>query len=124
MMTNETTQTTLLSSSPTNGKTTPSSPEVELRPLGDCGKWLSGGTPSRSNMDFWGGEIPWISSKSLDRFYVQNSDLRVTEAGAANGTQLVPADTVLFVVRGMSLANEFRVGITQRPVTFNQDLKG
>ena len=31
--------------------------------------------------------------------------------------------TVLVVVRGMSLAKEFRVAITARDATFNQDLK-
>lgn len=43
--------------------------------------------------------------------------------GAENGTRLMPKDTVMFVVRGMSLATEFRVSITRRPCTFNQDLK-
>lgn len=93
------------------------------RPLADCAKWLSGGTPSKSNPAYWGGDIPWVSSKSLVNFYVADSEDRVTDAGAANGTRLVPEGSVLFVVRGMSLAKEFRVGITQRPVTFNQDLK-
>ena len=124
-MANETHQTTLFSEPHENGYPPPAPPpEIEWRPLGDCGRWLSGGTPSKGSPEYWGGDIPWISSKSLDRFYVTDSDERVTEAGAANGTRLVPAGTILFVVRGMSLANEFRVGITQRPVTFNQDLKG
>jgi len=35
----------------------------------------------------------------------------------------MPVETILFIVRGMSLKKEFRVGITSRPVTFNQDLK-
>lgn len=35
----------------------------------------------------------------------------------------MPTETILFIVRGMSLKNEFRMGITSRPVTFNQDLK-
>jgi type I restriction enzyme S subunit len=53
-----------------------------------------------------------------------DSDEHVSEEGAAEGSTLVPEGTVLFVVRGMSLAKEFRVGVACRPVTFNQDVRG
>lgn len=95
----------------------------ERRPLSACGKWLSGGTPPRSTTEYWGGDIPWISAKSLTSFFVYDADEHVTELGAENGTRRVPANTVLFVVRGMSLKSEFRMGLTTRSVTFNQDLK-
>ncbi|MAY97856.1 MAG: hypothetical protein CMH84_15185 [Nocardioides sp.] len=96
----------------------------DLTTLGESGDWVSGGTPSTSNPDFWGGDIPWISSKSLTEFLVKDSDRRVTELGATKGTKLVPKDTILMVVRGMSLKSEFRMGITQREVALSQDLKG
>ncbi|MEI2714903.1 MAG: restriction endonuclease subunit S [Nocardioides sp.] len=91
--------------------------------LGEAGRWVSGGTPSTSNEAFWGGDIPWMSSKSLTMFQVRDSDRRLTTLGAANGTKLVPVDTILMVVRGMSLKTEFRMGITQRQVALSQDLK-
>lgn len=94
-----------------------------MRPLKDCAVWYSGGTPNKGTSSYWGGSIPWISAKSLTSFFVADSEERVTEEGARNGTRLVPADTILFIVRGMSLKTEFRIGITTRPVTFNQDLK-
>ncbi len=47
----------------------------------------------------------------------------VTNEGARNGTRLVPRNTVLVVVRGMSLAKECRVSLTTRESTFNQDVK-
>ncbi len=97
--------------------------EWRARPLKDCAVWYSGGTPSKGNPDYWGGAIPWISAKSLVDFFVCESDDKVTELGASNGTRLVPENTILFIVRGMSLKSEFRMGITTRPVTFNQDLK-
>nr|WVL53903.1 restriction endonuclease subunit S [Xanthomonas nasturtii] len=89
----------------------------------DCAKWYSGGTPSKGVASYWGGDIPWISSKSLTSFFVSDSEDRVTNEGAHNGTRLVPKDSILFVVRGMSLKTEFRMGIATRPVTFNQDVK-
>ncbi|MBZ0223052.1 MAG: restriction endonuclease subunit S [Dokdonella sp.] len=93
------------------------------RPLRDCATWYSGGTPRKGNSEYWNGSIPWISAKSLTDFFVHDSEDRVTEAGAENGTRLVPKNAILFIVRGMSLKSEFRMGITTRPVTFNQDLK-
>jgi len=54
---------------------------------------------------------------------IYDTELHVTEEGAENGSKLVPENTVLVVVRGMSLAKEFRISLTGRPVTFNQDLK-
>lgn len=93
------------------------------RKLADCGDWVSGGTPSKAVASFWNGNIPWISSKSLKSFDLCDSKDRITQAAVDNGTSLVPTGTVMFVVRGMSLANEFRVGVTTRPVAFNQDLR-
>lgn len=93
------------------------------RSLADCGAWFSGGTPSRQNPEYWNGDLPWISAKSIHNFYVSDSEERVSVSGASNGTRIVPRGTILMVVRGMSLANDFRVGITTREVTFNQDLK-
>lgn len=94
-----------------------------IRPLSECGRWVSGGTPSKSVASYWNGDIPWISSKSLKSFELSDSEDRITDAAVANGAHLVPEGTVMFVVRGMSLANEFRVGVTTRPVAFNQDLR-
>jgi type I restriction enzyme S subunit len=95
----------------------------DVRNLEDWGRWMSGGTPSKSNPEYWGGDIPWISAKSMHDFFIEKSDDMVTAAGAENGTRRVPPGSVMFVVRGMSLATEFRLGLTTREVTFNQDLK-
>jgi type I restriction enzyme S subunit len=91
--------------------------------FGDVGEWYSGGTPSRSIPEYWNGIVPWISPKDMKRFHLSDSLERITPAGAASGSRLVDAGTVLFVIRGMILAHTFPVGITTRPVTFNQDLK-
>jgi type I restriction enzyme S subunit len=91
--------------------------------LDDVAELLSGGTPSKTRQDYWDGDIPWVTAKDLKQNYIFDSELHLTESGAANGTRLVPAHSVLLVVRGMSLANEFRISLAKVPVTFNQDLK-
>jgi type I restriction enzyme, S subunit len=91
--------------------------------MADCGQWLSGGTPKTSEESYWGGEIPWISAASLKTPWIDDSDRKITILGTQNGTRLVPNDTIIFVVRGMSLTTEFRIGLTQREVAFGQDCK-
>ncbi len=95
----------------------------ERRPLAKCAKFLSGGTPSKGRAEYWDGDIPWISSGEMTELRLQDSSLRLTQEGAEQGSRLVPANTILAVVRGMSLAKEFRLAIASKPVTFNQDLK-
>ena len=95
----------------------------ELKPLGRCAKFLSGGTPSKSRSEFWEGDIPWVSSGEMTEVYIQDTPLHISAEAADQGSRLVPSNTVLAVVRGMSLAKDFRVAITKREVAFNQDLK-
>jgi type I restriction enzyme S subunit len=94
-----------------------------IAPLGSVVKFLSGGTPSKDEARFWNGDIPWVSSAEMTQRWISGTRLRVTEDGAREGSKRVPKNTVLIVVRGMSLAKEFRVSISQRDVTFNQDVK-
>lgn len=91
--------------------------------LGDCGRWYSGGTPDTARAEYWDGDIPWVTASSLHDFYITTSERKVTQLGLESGTRLVPENSILFVVRGMSLKTEFRVGIAKRPVAFGQDCK-
>jgi type I restriction enzyme S subunit len=95
----------------------------DVKTLGKAADWFSGGTPRTSEAAYWGGDIPWIGSGSLTEFRIRKSDRTLTPLGASNGTRLVGPGTVIFVVRGMSLKSEFRMGITQRQVAFGQDCK-
>lgn len=93
------------------------------RRLDKCAKFSSGGTPSKANAGYWVGDIPWVSSGEMGESFINDTQLHLSAEGAANGTRIVPKHTVLAVVRGMSLAKEFRISITQREMTFNQDIK-
>ena len=91
--------------------------------LGEVAYFLSGGTPAKSRAEYWGGSIPWVSAKDMKRFRLQDTEDRVTETGADNGTKLVPEGTVLLLVRGMTLINDVPICVARRPVAFNQDVK-
>ena len=94
-----------------------------LRSLRNCARFLSGGTPSKARADFWDGDIPWVSSGEMTELRIYDTPLHINEEGAIDGSRLVPANTVLTVVRGMSLAKEFRIALTRREMAFNQDIK-
>src|ERR1700732_2236315 len=92
-----------------------------VRTIAECATFLSGGTPRKSRSEFWEGDIPWVSSGEMTDRFIRDTALHISEDGAKEGSRLVPENTVLAVVRGMSLAKEFRVSITGREVAFNQD---
>lgn len=95
----------------------------EQTTLGEAARWLSGGTPKTTVTEYWNGDLPWITSGTLTSMLLDRSDRMLTELGAANGTRVVERDALLFVVRGMSLAKEFRVGIADARLAFGQDVK-
>lgn len=94
-----------------------------LRALGECVTFASGGTPHKAKADYWGGDVPWVSSGEMSRQFIEDTTLHLTEAGADAGSRVVPAGTIFAVVRGMSLATEFRVAYATRRMAFNQDVK-
>lgn len=95
----------------------------QCRPLAECGKWLSGGTPAKSRPEYWGGDLPWVGPKDLHVRYVDDAEEHLTALGATNGTRLAPRNSVLIVVRSMSLEKRLQIALTRREVAFNQDVK-
>lgn len=90
------------------------------------GEWVtafSGGTPSKSDVRLWGGEIPWISPKAMKEIQPDESGESVTLRAIGNGTRLAPVGSTLVMVRGMGLHEEVRVSQARRAVAFNQDVK-
>lgn len=90
--------------------------------LGEIATLLSGGTPSKSNEAFWGGVIPWLTPKDMGH-WDGTTQAHVTDASIGKGTRLAPPNAVFVAVRGMSLHNEIRVIRSEKPITFNQDIK-
>jgi type I restriction enzyme S subunit len=92
--------------------------------LKDVGRWVSGGTPSRSRSDFWNGDFPWVSPKDMKQDVISDSEEKLTDTALNGRITILPSESILIVVRGMILAHTFPVALTGREVTFNQDMKG
>lgn len=100
------------------------SDDVPMRPLGRCGKILGGGTPAKSNAEFWNGTIPWVTAKEMWTGEIRDSQLKISEAALkASPAKLIPANSVLFVVRGSILFKRVPVAVNRIVCTINQDMK-
>ncbi len=83
-----------------------------------------GGTPSRDNLAYWGGSIPWVSPKDMKVEVLTEAEESITEAGLENSSSgRVPAGRVLLVVRSGILKHTIPVAINVVEVALNQDMK-
>ena len=95
----------------------------ENKKLGELTSWASGGTPPKDNIDYWNGDIPWISASSMRGTKYADSELKITDEGLKKGSKLAKAGTLLILVRGSMLFNRIPIGIATKDVAFNQDVK-
>ncbi|WP_454741348.1 restriction endonuclease subunit S [Cupriavidus necator] len=95
-----------------------------ISPLKHLASLASGGTPSKDNLDFWDGHIPWASAKDLKSEKLSDTIDHITQNAVETGNAtLNPPGSVLVVVRGMILARTFPVVEILQPMAINQDLK-
>ena len=96
----------------------------EVRRLKFVGAFYSGGTPSKENLDYWSGDIPWVSPKDMKYEAIHDTEDHITtKAIEDSSTRLVQPGAVLIVVRSGILKHTIPVGINIIPVTINQDMK-
>jgi len=94
-----------------------------MSPLREQFQLLSGGTPSKAEVSYWDGDIPWVTPRSMLDSHVLDSPDRVTLAAIGNGTRLAPQGSILVMVRGMGLHQGVRISQARRDLAFNQDVK-
>jgi restriction endonuclease S subunit len=83
-----------------------------------------GGTLSKANPEFWGGDIPWVSPKDMKVPVITTTQDFITAEGVeGSATSVVPEGTILVVTRSGILAHSFPVAQAGRQLAFNQDIK-
>lgn len=97
--------------------------EWEYRRLGELVSFSSGGTPSKKRIDYWNGDIPWISAKTLKSEKITTSDLFITTSGLSSGSKIAPKGSILLLTRGSGLFKDLPIGMVESEVAFNQDIK-
>lgn len=96
----------------------------ETKKLKYLAKFLGGGTPSKANIDYWNGEIPWVSPKDMKADIINDTEDHITlYALKESTTNIIQPGSVLVVVRSGILRHSIPVAINRVQVTINQDIK-
>lgn len=86
--------------------------------LSDFYNTASGGTPSRTNPDFFTGDILWVKTQELLNGFVSDTEEKITEdALKKSAAVLFPERTVLVAMYGATIG---QLGITACPASSNQ----
>ena len=89
--------------------------------LGNICGFQSGGTPSKSNKEYFGGNIPWITTTALNGAFIDENDAIdwITEkAIAESAAKIVPANSILIGTRvGIG-----KTAVNRIPMSTSQDI--
>lgn len=95
---------------------------MEMKKLGELCNIVSGGTPSRSNAEFWNnGTIPWVKIGNIKGKYVSEADEFITESGLnGSSAKMLSKGTILYTI----FATLGETGILTFDAATNQAIAG
>ncbi|QKG83649.1 restriction endonuclease subunit S [Kroppenstedtia pulmonis] len=92
--------------------------------LGELFNVRGGGTPSKSNQDYWKGTILWVSPKDMKSRVIDHTVDTLTTKGLENTTSdLYKTGSIVIVVRSGILNRILPVAILGKDSAVNQDMK-
>jgi type I restriction enzyme S subunit len=92
--------------------------------LDELGAWTGGGTPSKSNAQFWDGEVPWVSPKDMKSLRLVDTRDHISEkAIEESAAKTFRANSIAFVVRSGILEHTLPIALVPFRATANQDMK-
>lgn len=92
----------------------------EVKKVGNIASVSSGGTPSRSNPNYWDGDIPWITTSLIDFNKIKTAKEFITDEGLGNSSaKLFPKGTILMAMYGQGKTRG-KVSILSLDATTNQ----
>ena len=99
--------------------------DAEVVPISALGKWVGGVTPSTSNPLYWDeGSIPWLASMDVSDESTNDIRGRITDlALAETSLRVVPAPSVVVVMRSNILRRTLPIGLVKVDITVNQDIR-
>jgi type I restriction enzyme, S subunit len=80
--------------------------------LDQVAEWGSGGTPSRSRSDFYGGSIPWIKTGELGQGVIVDTEEKITQLALKNSSaKIFPKGSVAIAMYGATIGKVAKLGI-------------
>ena len=83
-------------------------------------KIVGGGTPSRDNLSYWNGNIPWATVKDLKKTIIDETEEYITNEGLKNSASNLISKNTLVIATRMALG---KAVFFTKDVAINQDLK-
>ncbi|WP_325123052.1 restriction endonuclease subunit S [Marivirga sp.] len=81
-------------------------------PISALCKISSGGTPSRSNKQYYGGEIPWIKTGEVRENIITETEEYITELGLKRSSaKLYPKGSLIVAMYGATAGRSAKLGI-------------
>lgn len=81
---------------------------------------FAGGTPSRSESQFYGGDIPWLKSGEVENDSIVTASEFITEAGLqGSSAKMVPPGSTVVAMYGQG-DTKGRAGFVNSPISTNQ----
>lgn len=97
-------------------------PEWEMVELGEVCDIKSGGTPSRNELSYWNGDIPWVGSGVCKDTVISSANEFITSAGLSNSSaKLFPKGTTLIALVGATIG---KTALLNFESTTNQNVAG
>lgn len=92
----------------------------ERKKLGEIAETCSGSTPSRSNPDYYKGNIPWVKTGELKDSSISDTEEHINEiALKESSVKMLPKGTLLVAMYGQGQTRG-RTGLLLNPATTNQ----
>lgn len=88
--------------------------------LADIATVATGATPSRKNPDFYGGDIPWVKTDSVNGKVIERTEELITQTGLENSNcKIFREGTILIAMYGQGKTRG-QVGLLGLPAATNQ----
>ncbi|RLE40321.1 restriction endonuclease subunit S [Candidatus Woesearchaeota archaeon] len=91
----------------------------EVRKIEEIANVSTGGTPSRKNEEYWGGDISWVKSQEVRKYFIWETEEKITGKGMrkSNAKRIYLPNTVLIALYG---ATAGEAALLKVPATVNQ----
>ena len=94
----------------------------QTKKIGEVCRLMTGGTPSRTKPQYFGGDIKWLVSGDIHQGEIFDCEGRITEAGMKNSNaKPLPVNSVLIALNGQGKTRG-TVALLRTPATCNQSL--
>lgn len=91
---------------------------ISFKFISEIANTTSGGTPSRTKKEYWGGNINWLKSGELRDNYIEFVEEKISDEGLKNSSaKIFPSGTLLMAMYGATIG---RLGILNVDTSTNQ----